>query len=73
MQQVASDLNKSKRQSILMLRWLTRITEIVWQVTAYSKIFSGGYHHLILGRTTTLLADHTTAARERGSFRAKPS
>jgi hypothetical protein len=48
---------------------VTRITEIVWQVTAYSKIFSGGYHHLILGRITIMPANLATTALQCGSFR----
>ena len=53
-----------------MLRWLTGITEIVWQAIAYTKIFPIGYHRLILGRTTILPANHATADPQRGSFRA---
>ena len=33
----------------------------------------GGYHHLILGRITTLPVNHTTAAPQRGSLRATHS
>ena len=68
-QQLVSDKNKSKRQSLLMLRSLVGITEIVWQVTGYRKIFSSGYHHLILGGTTVLPANHATLGLEHGSFR----
>jgi hypothetical protein len=39
-------------------------------VTAYRKIFSGGYHHLIPGRTTMLLANHAIAGLQSGSFMA---
>jgi hypothetical protein len=38
-------------------------------VTNYIKIFSGGYHHLNLGRTTTLPANHATPDLQRGLFR----
>ena len=38
-------------------------------MTNYSKKFSGGYHHLILGRITTLPANHATPDLQRGSFR----
>jgi hypothetical protein len=48
MQKLASDQNKSKRESFFDVVILTGITEIVWQVTTYSKIFSDGCHHLIL-------------------------
>ena len=56
-----------------MLRDLTRIPEIVWQVKSYSKIFSGGCHRLILGGTTTLPASHATLGLRPGSFREKHS
>jgi hypothetical protein len=69
MQRVASGLNRSKRQSNLILQWLAGITEIVLQVTTYNKIFSSGYRHLILGRTTTSPANYATVALQRGSFR----
>ena len=39
------------------------------QVTAYSKISSSGYHHLIPGKTTILLVIHATAGLQRGLFR----
>ena len=52
-----------------MLWDLTRITEIVEQVTAYRKIYSSGYQHPIRGRTTTLPANHGIAGLRIGSFR----
>jgi len=70
MHQVASDLNKAKREPFLTLSLLTGITEIVQQATAYRKIFSGGYHRLIHGRTTTLPANHAIAGLQTGSFMA---
>ena len=73
MQQVASDLNKSKRQSNINVVMMAGITEIVWQVMSYSKIFSRGYHHLIPGRITIMPANHATAGLECGSFRATNS
>jgi hypothetical protein len=39
-------------------------------VKAYKKIFSGGYHHLTHGRTTTLPANYATAGLQSGSFMA---
>ena len=45
---------------------MTGITEIVWQATAYKKIFLNGYHHLILGRTIILPANHATTGLQRG-------
>jgi hypothetical protein len=73
MQQIASGLNKSKRQSFLMLRKLIGIAEIVWQVTTCRKIFPSGYHHLILGRITMTPANHATLGLGRGSFRVTRS
>ena len=40
---------------------------IVQQVTAYRKIFLGGYQHLIRGRITTLPANHGIVGRPIGS------
>ena len=45
------------------------MTGIVRQVTAYSKISSSGYHHLIPGKTTILLVIRATAGLQRGLFR----
>jgi hypothetical protein len=70
MHQAASDLNKAKREPFLMLWYLTGITEIVQQGTAYRKIFSGGYHRLTRGRTIMLPANHAIAGLQSGSFRA---
>jgi hypothetical protein len=67
---VASDLNKATREPFLMLWWLTGITEIFQQVTAYRKIFPNGYHHLIRGRTIMLPANHAIARLQSGLFRA---
>jgi hypothetical protein len=49
------------------------MTEIVWQATAYTKIFLHGYHRLILGRTIISPANHATASLHHGSFRATRS
>ena len=49
------------------------MTEIVWQATAYTKIFLHGYHRLILGRTTISPANHAIASLHHGSFRATRS
>jgi hypothetical protein len=70
MHQVASDLNKARREpffDVVVAGW---ITEIVQQVTAYRKIFSGGYHHLTPGRTIMLPANHAIAGPQSGSFMA---
>jgi hypothetical protein len=53
-----------------MLLQLNGITEIVQQVTAYRKIFSGGYHRLIRGRTIMLPANHVITGLQSGSFMA---
>jgi hypothetical protein len=54
-----------------MLQYLDEITDIFSQVTAYSKISLGGYHHLTLGRITILLAIHAIAGLpvRRGSLK----
>jgi hypothetical protein len=44
MHQVASDLNKAKREPFFDVV-VAGIAEIVQQVTAYRKIFSGGHYH----------------------------
>jgi hypothetical protein len=46
---------------------MTGITEIIRQVTSYRKIYSVGYHHLILGRTINLPANLATPGLQRGS------
>ena len=47
-------MNKSKRQIFHQLALLTGMTEIVWQVTSYSKMFGVGSLHLIHGKITIL-------------------
>ena len=69
MHQVASDLNKAKREPFFDVV-VTGITKIVQQVTTYRKTFSGGYHHLTLGRTIMLPANHAIAGLQSGSFKA---
>jgi hypothetical protein len=69
MHQVASDLNKGKRESFFDVV-VAGITETVQQVTAYRKIFSGGYRHLIPGRIIMLPAIHASAELQSGSFMA---
>ena len=53
-----------------MLWRLTGITEIVQQVTAYRKIFSVGYHHLIPGKIIMQPAIHAIPGLQSGSFMA---
>ena len=65
-------MNKSKRQIFCKLALLTGITEIVWQVTSYSKMFEVGSHRLIHGKTTILPVDHDTPGRQRGSLQVAP-
>ena len=77
MHQVASNLNKAKREPffdvVVAGSKLAGIFEIVQQVTAYRRIFSGGYHHLIPGRTIMLPANHAIAGLQSGSYRATRS
>jgi hypothetical protein len=70
MHQIASDLNKAKREPFLMFGYLTGITEIVEQVTAYRKIFSGGYQRLTRGRIIMLPATYAIPGLQSGSFMA---
>ena len=67
MHQVASDMNKAKREPFLNVNWLR--SPKLQQVTAYRKIFSGGYPHLMHGRTIMLLAGYAMAGLQSGSFR----
>jgi hypothetical protein len=52
-QQMASEMNKSKRQYFLKLSLLTRIAEILWQVISYNKMFEVGSLPLIHGKIKT--------------------
>jgi hypothetical protein len=70
MQLVVSDASKSKRQPFFHV---AIVVKNIWQVTTYSKIFSSGYHHLILGETTILPASHATLGLQHGSFRVTHS
>ncbi len=73
MHQIASELNKPKREPFLMLRWFIGITEIFRQVTSCNKIFSGGYHHRIPGKIIMLPANYAIAGLQSGSFREASS
>jgi hypothetical protein len=69
MHQVASDLNKAKRESffdVMIPDWDHRDCP---QVTAYKKVFSGGYHPLIPGRIIILPANYAIAGLQSGSSR----
>ena len=59
-------MNKSKRQIFHKLALLTGITEIVWQVTSYSKMFGVGSLHLIHGKITILPVARDTPEQQRG-------
>jgi hypothetical protein len=72
-QQMASEMNKSKRQIFRKLAPLIGITEVVSQVTSYSKMFEIGSLHLILGKIRILPADRDTAERQRGLSEVTPS
>jgi hypothetical protein len=71
--EVASDMNKLKRELVLTLPLLAEITVIAWQVTSYSKISAIGSLLLIHGKTTILPADRITQGRRSGSFMATHS
>ena len=71
---MASEMNKSKRQIFReKLLSLIGITEIVWQVTSYSRMFEVGSLHPIHGRTTISPVNRDTLAQRRGLSKAAPS
>jgi hypothetical protein len=70
MQKLASDMNKSRRQSFIDARSLTGIADTVRQATCYNKMFKGGCCRLTHGRTRTLPVNHATAGLRHGSFKA---
>ena len=72
-QQVSSDISKSKRQSFLNVRFLTGIAEIVWQVTRKKRKCEVGYHRQTLGETIVLPVNRATVVPQHGSFRATRS
>jgi hypothetical protein len=72
MHDIVSDVNRSKRQ-LLMLRLLTGLTDIVWQVMKWKRMFDFGSPHQIHGKITTLLMNHATERPGRGSSKVTPS
>ena len=73
MQELTSEMNKSKRQIFRELASLIRITEVVLQATCYTKMFKDGSLRLIHGEITILPADRNTQERRRGLSKAVPS
>ena len=72
-QEIASEMNKSKRQIFSSnLPLLTGITEIVWQVTSYRKMFEDGSLRLTHGKITILPLDRDTPERQRGLLEVAP-
>ena len=71
--EVASDMNKLKRELVLMLPLLAEITVIAWQVTSCNKISAIGSLLLIHGRTTILPEHRNTQGRGSGSLMASRS
>ncbi len=70
MHQVASDLNKSKREPFFDIAIADLDHRDCPQATSYRGIFSTGYRHLILGRIIILPANHAITGLQNGSFRA---
>jgi hypothetical protein len=62
-----------KRQSFFNVAISDWITEIVWQVTTYSKIFSKWLSPPDPWKNHNMPANHATAGLQRGSFRATRS
>ena len=65
-------MNKSKRQIFHKLVLLTGITEIVWQVKSYSKMFGVGSLRLIHGKITILRVARDTPEQQRGLLHVTP-
>jgi hypothetical protein len=53
LQQMTSDMNRSRRQSFPMSQLLAERAEFVWQVTSWRKIFEIGSPRLIHGKIRT--------------------
>jgi len=73
MNQIASDMNKSKRQLMFSPAIADRVAETVWQATSCREMFESGCHLPILGKIITSPVDHNTTGRRNGSFRATRS
>jgi hypothetical protein len=73
LQQMASDMNKSKRPSFPMSPLLNENAEIVLQATSWQKIFEVGSLHLIHGKTRMRSANCGTLGLRRGFSMAKRS
>jgi hypothetical protein len=67
MQQLASDVNSSRRQFLFMLPPLTRNAESTRQVTSCDGTFEDGSHPRIHGKTTTLDVKLTIMEQPGGS------
>jgi hypothetical protein len=68
--EVASNMNKLKRELVLTLPLLAEIMVIAWQVTSCSKISAIGSPLLIHGRIIILPGNRITQGRRSGSFMA---
>jgi len=73
--ELASEMNKAKREILHGVSLLSGITEIVWpwQVTNHSKVFKVGSLRLTHRRITILLANRDTREQRRGLSEAAPS
>jgi hypothetical protein len=72
LQQIASDLNRSKRQFVFCISTADKNTEILLQVTSYNKTFKIGSLPLTHGKITISPASRTIPGPQRGSSRAIP-
>jgi hypothetical protein len=66
MHDILSDVNKSRRELFLNFAIADK-TEIVWEVTHWSRMFEGGSLHQIHGKTTTLHVNRARRGPGRGS------
>jgi hypothetical protein len=71
--EVASDMNKLKRELALSLPLLAEMTVTAWQVTSYSKTSAIGSLLLIHGKITILPGNRIIQGRRSGSFMATRS
>jgi hypothetical protein len=72
-QQIASDINKSKRPLFLIFAFADRKAESVWQEKNGNKTFEAGYLPLTRGKIIISHLNRATAGLPRGSSKATHS
>ena len=72
--QMASEINKPKRQSYLNFAVnISGNTEIIWQATSCRKLFKNGFLRPTHGKITKSPVNRATRRRGHGSLKAKLS